>query len=97
MLSGCGGNSEDKAFEKFIDENDALVQSMLEPSEDWLNEADGGESIVLEELDKVDRLLAGLDKLDKNAMSEKAREAYEDTYDAFVGARAALEDIYELV
>ncbi|MDR1541619.1 MAG: hypothetical protein LBU32_27245 [Clostridiales bacterium] len=95
MLSGCGGNSEDKAFEKFIDENDALVQSMLEPSEDWLDEQDGGESIALSELEKVDNLLAGLEKLNQNEMSEKVGEAYANTYDAFVAARVALEDILE--
>lgn len=95
MFSGCGGNAEDKAFETFMDEHDALLESMIEPSEDWLNEPDGGESIVLEELEKVDKMLAGLEKLNKNQLSVKIQEAYANIYDSFVAQRAALEDILE--
>jgi len=94
-LTGCGANAADQAFAKFQEDNDALIQSMLEPSEDWLNEPDGGESIVLEEIGKVDKLLAGLDKLDKNAMSKKNQEAHANIYDSFATHKAALEAIRE--
>lgn len=92
-LSGCGNNAADQAFAKFQEDNDALVQSMLEPSDDWFNEPDGGESIVLEEIDKVGRLLSGLGKLDKKAMSAKYQENYAKIYDSFVAHRSALEAI----
>jgi hypothetical protein len=94
-LTGCGTNTADQAFTKFQEDNDALVQSLLEPSEDWLNEPDGGESIVLEEMGKVDKLLAGLDKLDKSAMSKKNQETYANIYGSFVTHKAALEAIRE--
>jgi hypothetical protein len=95
MLSGCGVNAADQAFVKFQEDNDALVQSMLEPSDDWLNEPDGGESIVLEEIGKVDKLLAELDKLDKNAMSKNYQETHTNIYDSFTAHKAALEAILE--
>lgn len=95
MLAGCGANAADQAFTIFQKDNDALVQSMLEPSEDWLNEPDGGESIVLEEIGKVDKLLAGLDKLDNNAMSKENQETYANIYGSFTAHKAALEAILE--
>ena len=94
-LTGCGENAADQAFVKFQEDNDALVQGMLEPSEDWLNEPDGGESIVLEEIGKVDKLLVGLDKLDKNAMSKKYQETHASIYDSFATHKAALEAILD--